>query len=104
MTSVRIQQAASRRLDDIFRFTRTHWGQKQAERYLQGLFDSFELIQSHGVVSRPIPAEFGVTGYCYRYQRHVVYWKHLADGDIGIVTILHERMHQIERLRSDFGL
>jgi toxin ParE1/3/4 len=25
-------------------------------------------------------------------------------GDVGIVTILHERMHQIDRLREDFGL
>jgi hypothetical protein len=24
-------------------------------------------------------------------------------GDIGIVTVLHERMHQIERFREDFG-
>jgi len=26
----------------------------------------------------------------------------MQDGDIGIVTILHERMHQIGRLRADF--
>jgi hypothetical protein len=29
-----------------------------------------------------------------------VYRKRLANGDIGIVTILHERMHQIERFRD----
>jgi hypothetical protein len=28
----------------------------------------------------------------------------LGNGDIGIVTILHERMHQIDRFREDFGL
>jgi plasmid stabilization system protein ParE len=38
-----------------------------------------------------------------RYQKHSVHWKRLADGDIGIVTILHQRMHQIERFRDDFG-
>ena len=54
-------------------------------------------------LSRPIPAKFGVDGYFYRYQKHFVYWKRLADGDIGIVTILHQRMHQIERFRDDFG-
>ena len=42
-------------------------------------------------------------GYFYRYLKHFVYWKRLADGDIGIVTILHQRMHQIERFRDDFG-
>jgi hypothetical protein len=26
-----------------------------------------------------------------------------GDGAVGIVTILHERMHQIDRLHEDFG-
>ena len=26
-----------------------------------------------------------------------------SNGDIGIVTILHERMHQIDRFREDFS-
>ncbi len=30
-----------------------------------------------------------------------MYWKLLSDGKVGIVTILHERMHQIERLKDD---
>jgi toxin ParE1/3/4 len=55
-------------------------------------------------MSRPVPAEFGVDGYFFRYERHFVYWRRLSDGDVGIVTILHERMHQIDRLREDFGL
>lgn len=104
MTAIRIQASASRRLDEIYEYTRTHWGEAQAESYLRELFQSFERIACHGVVSRPIPAELGVQGYCYRYRKHIVYWKTLANGDIGIVTILHERMHQIERFRSDFGL
>ena len=42
-------------------------------------------------------------GYVFRYKRHFVYWKTLRNGDVGIVTVLHERMHQIERFREDFG-
>jgi len=26
-----------------------------------------------------------------------------SNGDIGIVTILHERMHQMDRFKEDFG-
>jgi plasmid stabilization system protein ParE len=37
-----------------------------------------------------------------RYERHFVYWRRLSNGDIGIVTVLHERMHQIGRFRDDF--
>jgi hypothetical protein len=32
-----------------------------------------------------------------------IYWKILSNGDIGIVTVLHARMHQIERFREDFA-
>ena len=104
MASVRVQEAASHRLDEIYRYTRDQWGVEQAERYITGLFDAFGKIDTHEVMSRPIPAEFGVDGYFFRYERHFVYWRKLSNGDIGIVTILHERMHQIDRFRDDFGL
>jgi plasmid stabilization system protein ParE len=103
MADVRVQQAASHRLDNIYRYTRERWGTERADRYISGLFEAFGAIQTHGVVSRPIPAEFGVEGYVFRFERHFVYWRRLANGDIGIVTILHERMHQIDRFREDLG-
>lgn len=102
--AVRVQQAASHRLDDIYRYTRDRWGELQADRYVTGLFDAFARIETHLVTSRPIPADFGVEGYVFRYKHHLVYWRRLSNGDIGIVTILHERMHQIGRLRDDLAL
>ncbi|MEZ5644611.1 MAG: type II toxin-antitoxin system RelE/ParE family toxin [Burkholderiaceae bacterium] len=104
MTQIRIQASASYRLDDIYRYTRERWGAQQAECYITGLFEAFEGIETRKTSSRPIPAEFGVEGYFFRYERHVIYWRRLSNGDIGIVTILHERMHQIDRFREDFGL
>lgn len=104
MASIRIQEAASHRIDDIYRYTQDRWGTDQADLYITGLFDAFSRIENHGVMSRPIPAEFGVEGYFFRYERHFVYWRRLSNGDIGVVTILHERMHQTGRFREDFGL
>ncbi len=104
MAPVRVQEAASYRLDEIYHYTRDQWGAEQADRYITGLFEAFSKIDSHGVMSKPIPAEFGVEGFFFRYERHYVYWRRLTNGDIGIVTILHERMHQIDRYRDDFGL
>lgn len=103
MAAVCVQEAASLRLDDIYRYTRDRWGIEQADRYITGMFAAFEKIESRGVVSRPIPAEFGVDGFFFRYEHHFVYWRRLSNGDIGIATILHERMHQIDRFREDFG-
>lgn len=103
MAAVRIQEGASHRLDDIYRHTRNLWGSAQADRYIAGLVEAFQKIDARGVASRPVPAEFGVEGYFFRYERHFIYWRWLANGDIGIVTILHERMHQIECFREDSG-
>jgi toxin ParE1/3/4 len=103
MAAVRIQEAASYRPDEIYRHTRDRRGSEQAERYIRGLFDAFGKIGTHGVASRPVPAEFGVDGYFFRHEKHFVYWRRLGNGDIGIVTILHERIHQIDRFREDFG-
>lgn len=103
MAAVRIQQAASHRLDEIYDYTWQRWGADQADQYISGLFEAFGLIESHAILSRRIPAAFGVDGHVCRYERHLVYWRRLTNCDIGIVTILHERMHQIERFREDFG-
>lgn len=102
--AIRIQKAASIRLDEIYRYTRDQWGEARADAYIRDLFLAFERIETNGVRSKPIPGEFGVSGYYFRHQRHVIYWKLLKSGDIGIVTILHERMHQLARFRDDNGL
>jgi plasmid stabilization system protein ParE len=104
MAAIRIQEAASHRLDEIYRYARDHWGADRADRYVTGLFEAFDRIETHGVMSKPVPAELGADGYFFRYERHFVYWRRLSSGDIGIVTILHERMHRIDRCREDFGL
>lgn len=102
--NIRIQEAASYRLDEIYRYTRDRWGREQADRYIAGLFDAFDGIADRRTSSRPVPAEFGVEGFFFRHERHFVYWRWLSNGDIGIVTLLHERMHQIDRFREDFGV
>ena len=101
MTPVRVQDAAAVRIDEIYRYTRERWGEAQADAYIRGLFEAFEGIATGAVASRPVPAEFEVDGYVFRYERHFVYWKTLGDGTIGIVTVLHERMHQIGRFLND---
>lgn len=102
--AIRVQEAASYRLDQIYRYTRERWGHDQADRYIRGLFATFDKIETKRVLSRPVPAAFGVDGFVLRYESHFIYWRRLSNGDIGIVTILHARMHQMDRFREDFGL
>jgi len=97
---VRIQNSASLRIDEIYRYTRKNWSEKQAKVYITNLFEAFNKIENNLVVSYPIPADFGINGFYFRYEEHFVYWKYLENKDIGIVTILHERMHQIKQFQK----
>lgn len=102
MSRFRIGPAANERLDEIYDYTRRVWGDVQADAYMRGLFDRFADISARRTVWRAVPAVFGVDGYVIRYRHHFIYWKRLEDGSVGIVTILHERMHQIERFADDW--
>ena len=104
MRAVRVQAAASKRIDQIYRYTRNHWGDKQAVSYLDGLCATFEQFAAGEVQSRKIPSDFGVHGFYCRYEKHYVYWKYLENADVGIVTVLHERMHQMAQFRGDDGM
>ncbi len=98
-----VQQSALLRIDEIYRYTLKEWGAAQAEAYIIGLFDVFAKVGTQEIISRPVPAEFGVDGFFFRYEKHFVSWRYLSNHKIGIVTILHERMHKIDRFKDDFG-
>jgi toxin ParE1/3/4 len=103
MSGFRVQQVAADRLDEFYAYTRDQWGEAQADRYITGLFARFAAIANREFPWKAIPAEFDVSGFVCRYERHFIYWKILADGSVGIVTILHERMHQIDRFDDDWS-
>lgn len=42
MARILIQEAASWRLDEIYRHTRDRWGTEQADHYITGPFKSFD--------------------------------------------------------------
>lgn len=102
MTSYRVQERAGHRIDEIYTYARDVWGETKAKHCIRGLFDRFEAIAARRFPWRPIPAAFEVDGYVCRHEEHFIYWRLLADGSIGIVTVLHRRMHQIERFHEDF--
>lgn len=102
MSRFLVQDGARHRLEQIHLYTANRWGSDQADQYIRGLFERFEAIADRKIPWRAVPAEFGVNGFVCRYQSHMIYWRLLSGGEVGIVTVLHERMHQIERLRDDF--
>ncbi|CAN5743315.1 hypothetical protein BH11PSE1_BH11PSE1_04930 [soil metagenome] len=44
-----------------------------------------------------------IDGWYARHEHHVIYWKLLPDRAVGVVNLLHEPMHQLDRFREDAG-
>lgn len=88
-------------MDEIYVHTRDTWGEELAIRYIQGMFARFDEIAALRTPWRAIPAEFGIDGFYCRHAHHYVYWRLLSNSTVGIVTILHERIHQLDRFRED---
>jgi toxin ParE1/3/4 len=101
VSAYRVQAAASRRLDEIHAYSLETWGRERSDSYIRGLFERFDPIASRRTPWRAIPVELSVDGWFCRYERHFIYWKILSNGDVGIVTVLHERMHQMDRFLTD---
>ena len=91
---------ADQQLDQIYEYTAIQWGEDQADRYVELLFQYFSNVGAKNVIWRAVPAEFGIEGYFGKCEHHFVYWKVLDTGDVGFVAILHERMHQIEQIQT----
>ncbi len=100
MSSYFLGPHADQQLDEIYEYTTTQFGEDQADRYVGLLFRYFSDVSEKNVIWRAVPAEFGVGGYFGKCEHHFVYWKVLSTGEVGFVAILHERMHQIGRLRE----
>jgi len=96
-----VSAIARQRLDEIYSYTRDRWGAPQAEAYIRDLFAYFTRIAARDIVWRAVPVEFAVEGFYGRCGHHFVYWRSLPNGQVGIVTILHERMHQISRFQDN---
>ncbi len=101
MSDFLVQKSAVVRLKEIYRYTVKQWGENQADLYLKGMFDHFDKIAKKQVRWILVPAEFQVSGFYSIYEKHYIYFKELASGKVGIVTVLHERMHQMDRFKED---
>jgi len=86
----KLRQAAKNDLKKIGRYTLTHYGKIQRDKYLNGLEERFILLGENPNFGRP--RDDIKTGYhCSDYNKHVVFYLIQKDY-VEIFAILHERM------------
>jgi toxin ParE1/3/4 len=96
-------------LDRIWDYGFQRFGENQADKYIDGLFDAIDEISCtgkyKGVKPRVFPLDMisDITTesiYFTLYKNEVIYLKDLGSGGIGVVSILGVRMDTPNRLKE----
>lgn len=99
--SAKIFPPAEARLLEIWEYTVTNWGEDQADRYIQDLIGAINRLAKQ----RPLWKSVGdkqLSGVWFaRWRQHLVFFRELKGGVIGVISILHESMDMPERLKED---
>ncbi len=97
---VRYSDTAKRQLNEIWRFSRRHWGEARADKYVSALYNAVRLTAEGKKHVRPRPELH--PGVCMvRSGSHSIYFTLEADPDVlHVVAILHQRMEPRRRIRK----
>lgn len=99
--------AANATQDRIWHDTAETWGEGQAEAYIRGLHAHLEKLCRTPAIWRALPSDLiplsGIVGRIYvsRYRRHYLFFREFDSGNIGVMSILHERMDVPARLAEE---
>ena len=88
MANLQISQAAKRDLAAIYQNGLEAFGRLQADKYIDGLLDTLDLIADFPEMSR-LRKSIDSPARVHGYRRHVVVYDLLDDGVVLIVRIRH---------------
>ncbi|MBF0263845.1 MAG: type II toxin-antitoxin system RelE/ParE family toxin [Gammaproteobacteria bacterium] len=107
MTRYLFYSTADKQQDGIWHYTFETWGEAQAEKYIRELHQHLDKLTETKMLWHPLPSSFmpvlaqKVPIYFSRYQHHYIFFRELSNGDLGIMSILHESMDMPIRLQED---
>lgn len=97
MAKYYLTNLAVKELSEIWIYTFETWSEEQADTYYHQLIHSFESLAKNpfqGHVYDNIRPDL----YGFKINKHIVFYRHIADDLIEITRILHERMDLKNRL------
>ena len=108
MPGFRFYEAADRRQDEIWKYTKDLWGPAQAESYIRGLHVILQQAADKKLTWKKVSPRQLLKSwpelYFVRYELHFVFFRVLPDGTLGVVSILHAAMDIPQRLLEDLEL
>ena len=100
MSKPLIHKAAQIRLGEIWDYTAKKWGGDQADKYLRELGGCINGLQSERHLWRTVKDKRLPGVFFVRCQHHFVFFRQI-DGRIAVISVLHESMDIVQRLRED---
>ena len=104
MSQFVIFKPANQTLDEIWEYSLETWGEKQAEIYIEGLFNILQKAASREVLWRKLHKQTFLETYFVKYQRHYIFFRELEDNLIGVISIIHEQRDIVSLLEKDLKL
>ena len=98
MAKYHLTNKAVEDLSDIWEYTVDTWSERQADDYYNMLIASFQKIAENPQLFGLKYEEIAEGLHGYRANKHIIFYRILADEDILIIRILHQRMDLKHRI------
>ncbi len=85
--------------------TLERWGEKQADDYILGLYETAGSLYQKKSLWRRIPKEYvaEITEniiFFTKYKRHFIFFRELESNQIGVIAVLYDGMDIPKRIRE----
>lgn len=97
----KIYPDARRRLIDIWHYTDKKWGEKQADKYIRGIYKAIDKAAKNKYLWRKVEHKEIKGIFFTRYEYHYIFFRELSKGRLGVVSVLHSQMDIPNRLKED---
>ena len=98
MTDYRLRPKAEADLEDIWRYSASHWSDRQADSYIEAVLDALDLLAKEPLRGRP--ADFRQGYRKHPVRSHFIFYRQYG-SQIDVVRILHQRMNVEPHLRDE---
>lgn len=107
MPTYKFYTVADQQQDEIWIYSFNYWGEVQANKYLQELHQHLQNLVDKNIPWKLLPGDIivppniEVNVYLSHYERHYIFFREFSNGDIGVMSILHDAMDIPVRLKED---
>lgn len=97
---IEIFPAAEGRLIQIWDYTESAWGEKQADIYIDELIAKVNDVANKRHLWRMVGEDIVANAFFVRYRHHYIFFRELSNS-LGVISVLHQNMDIPARLKED---